>query len=110
MVNPQDSEVSEMVCIAIVARLDPAHWMFQVALISQNSSKCLQKLNKSTVFREIDATWNIQCVGSRRPTIAIQTNLETSESCGFTKKIIRALREVFLTFFDVLKVVYYICM
>ena len=87
-----------MVCIAIVARLDTAHWMFHVASISRNSSKCLQKLNKSTVFREIDATWNIRCVGSRRATIAIQTILKTSESCGFSKKRIRELRWVFLTF------------
>ena len=53
LVNPQDSEAFKMVSFAIVARLDMAH---QFASISRNSLKCLQKLNKSTDFREIDAT------------------------------------------------------
>ena len=110
LVNSQDSEVFKMVSFAIVACLDPTHWMFQVASISRNSSKCLQKLNKSTDFREIDATWNIQCVGSRRATIAKETNLKTSESFGLTKKRIRALRAVFLTFSRNYKKCYYIRM
>ena len=90
--------------------LDPTHWMFQVVSISRNSSKCLQKLNKSTDFREIDATWNIRCVGSRRATLANETNVKTSESCGLTEKRIRALRAVFLTFLGDSKKCYYISM
>jgi len=47
--------------------------MLQVASILRNSSNCLQKIYKSTDFREIDATLSIQCVGSRRATIAKET-------------------------------------
>ena len=76
--------------------------------ISPNSLKCLQKLNKSTDFREIDATSCILFAGSRRATIAIQTIFETSESCGSTKMRNRALRASFCTFLRDLKTWYYI--
>ena len=63
-----------------------AHWMFQVASISRKSVLLFSFCKHFDEFREIDATWNIQCAGSRRATIAKETILETSESCRTTKK------------------------
>ena len=58
LVNPQDSEVSKMVCIAIVARLDPAQRMQEVALICGNQYFCLVFVNilmNSTKSTQLEA-------------------------------------------------------
>ena len=55
--NPQDSEVFEMVCFAIVGRLDPAQSRRTVAAISWNSVNSSLNLNKSAEFCEIAANF-----------------------------------------------------
>ena len=46
LANHQKSEVSEMVCFAIVACLDPALRRPRVTAVSRNSGQCLPKLNQ----------------------------------------------------------------
>ena len=55
-INFQDSEVSKMVCIAIVARLDLAERMQEVAVISRKSVLLFSFCKHFDEFREIDVT------------------------------------------------------
>ena len=71
------SEVSKMVCNAIVACLDPAQSMLIVALISRFSGNLVNDALKKSEKCEIDATFSILCAGSKHATIALQTILKT---------------------------------
>ena len=75
LVTQIDFEVFKMVSFAIV-----------VTSISRKSVLLFSFCKHFDEFRAVYATWNIQCVVSRRATIAIQTILETSESCRLIKK------------------------
>ena len=71
--NHKKSEVYKVVCIDIVACLDPAHSRKTVAAISPNSGQCLPKVKKNPEFREIAATIELRSAGSRHATIAKHT-------------------------------------
>ena len=89
---------SEMVCFAIVARLYPAQSRLLVASILRNSDFLFSFDKYCPEFREIAATKSLLCTGSRRATIAKQTNFKTLEFCGYSEKRINALQAVLLTF------------
>ena len=78
--NHQKSEVSEMVCFAIVACPDPALRPLIAEAKSRNSGQFLPKLNKNAEFRDFASAINGRSAGSGHAIIAKHTILENSDS------------------------------